>query len=58
MAFNNTVQKLNKKGKILSEVFRTSTIIQDSSWNTKYQFIQTKYTVILKIFKNNRTSLT
>lgn len=34
--------KNSNSGRILSEVFKTSTMIQDSSWNTKYQLIQTK----------------
>lgn len=43
-AFRNpNKNRKNHSGKILSEVFKVSTITHDSSWNTKYQFINTKY---------------
>jgi len=43
-AFKNPNKKRkNHSGNILSDVFNVSTITQDSSWNTKYQFINTKY---------------
>jgi len=40
---NPNKNKKNHSGKILSDVFKTLTITQDSSWKTKYQFNNTKY---------------
>ena len=48
--------KFKITGKILSEVFKTSTMIHDSSWKTKYQFIHTKYTTTLIIFRKSKVS--